>query len=225
MSLGILHTLLQGLIDVWRNGTLIRSQQSITAALSQTVLITDNRALHNLHIAIDVLHELLDDSNLLPILLTEISTGWSNDIEKTAHYLTYTIEMTRTLGTLHHGRNRWKLEVACIRCRIHFLHRWCKHIVSTTSLQELAVSIEGTRIAIQVTLIIKLCRIQEHRNYSHAIFLYTALNKRGVTLMQRTHSWHKADFLSLLTTHEEFVLEVNNLIEYFHRHNLFSGAK
>jgi hypothetical protein len=43
--------------------------------------------------------------------------------------------------------------------------------------------------------------------------------------MQRTHSWHKADFLSLLTTHEEFVLEVNNLIEYFHRHNLFSGAK
>ena len=46
-----------------------------------------------------------------------------------------------------------------------------------------------------------------------------------MALMQRTHSWHKADFLSLLTTHEEFVLEVNNLIEYFHRHNLFSGAK
>ena len=95
-------------------------------------------------------------------------------------------------------------------------HGWSKHIVSPTSLQELAVSIEGTRIAIQVTLIIKLCRIQEHRNHSHAIFLYTALNKRGVTLMQRTHSWHKADFLSLLATIEKFVLEVNNLIDYFH---------
>ncbi len=52
MSLGILHTLLQSLIDVWCNGTLIRSQQSITAALSHTILITDNRTLNNLHIAV-----------------------------------------------------------------------------------------------------------------------------------------------------------------------------
>ena len=216
MILGKLYTRLQSLVDIRCDGTLISREQCVTATLSQTILITDDRTLHNLHIAVDILHELLDDSNLLPILLTEISTGRTNDKEQATYHLAYTIEVTRTLGTLHHGTYRRELEVAGIRCRIHLLYRRSKHIVSTTSLEELAVSIECTWITLQVTLVIKLSRIQENGNYRNTVFLNTALNQRGMTLMKRAHSWHEADFLSLLATIEKFVLEVNNLIDYFH---------
>ena len=216
MILGKLYARLQSLVDIRCDGTLISREQCIAAALSQTILITDDRTLHNLHITVDVLHELLDDSNLLPVFLTEISTVRMNDKEQATNYLAYTIEVARTLGTLHHGTYRRELEVAGIRCRIHLLYRRSKHIVSATSLKELAVSIECTWITLQVTLVIKLSRIQENGNYRNTVFLNTALYQRGMTLMKRTHSWHKADFLSLLATIEKFVLEVNNLIDYFH---------
>ena len=133
--------------------------------------------------------------------------------------------MAWTLGTLHHGRNRRKLEVAGIRCGIHLLYRRSKNIVSTTSLDELAVGIKSARITFQITLVIKLSRIQENRHHSNTVFLYTALHQRGMTLMKSAHSWHEADFLSLLATIEEFVLEVNNLIDYFHLLNSVSGCK
>ena len=62
----------------------------------------------------------------------------------------------------------------------------------------------------------KLSRVQENRDYCHAILIHTTLDERGVTLMKRSHSWYKTDFLTLLANCEEFILEVNNLIEYFH---------
>ena len=102
MGLGIVQASLQGLVDVRSDGTLIRSQQSIAAALCQTILIAHDRTLHNLHVAANILHELLDDSNLLPILFAEISTCRTNNIEKTAHHLANTIEVAWALGTLHH---------------------------------------------------------------------------------------------------------------------------
>ena len=83
--------------------TLVGSKQSIARTLCQAISLAHCVALYNLQLQSEIAHQSLDNSYLLPVLLTEISTGWSNDIEKTAHYLTYTIEMTRALGTLHHG--------------------------------------------------------------------------------------------------------------------------
>ena len=162
MSLCKFNTRLEGLEDRRSNSTLISREQGISTTLGKTILITNDRTLYDFDITTDVLDELLDDRNLLPILLTEISTSRTNDIEQTANYLAYTIEMSRTLSALHDGRNRWKLKMALIRNWIHFLNRWSKYIISATSLKKLAVSIECTRIAIQVTLIIKLSRIQEN---------------------------------------------------------------
>ena len=50
MSLRILHTLSfkGGFYDVWRNGTLVRSQQSITAALAEPSSSRTIGALHDL---------------------------------------------------------------------------------------------------------------------------------------------------------------------------------
>lgn len=113
MILGKLYARLQSLVDIRRDGTLISREQCIAAALSQAILITDDRTLHNLHITVEVLHELLDDSNLLPILLTEISTGRTNDKEQATNYLAYTIEVARRLApsitVLTGGNSKWRV--------------------------------------------------------------------------------------------------------------------
>ena len=122
MSLCELNTRLESLEDRRSNSTLISREQGISTTLRKTILITNDRTLYDFDITTDVLDELLDDCNLLPILLTEISTSRTNDIEQTANYLAYAIEMSRTLSALHDGRNRWKLKMALIRDWIHFLN-------------------------------------------------------------------------------------------------------
>ena len=135
MCAGIVDTLFQRFIDGRGNGSLVGRKQSVAAALGKAISIAHNGALHNLHIHADIFHQLLDNSNLLPVFLTEVSTVGADNVEQTAHNLTNTIEMARALSTFHHRADWGELKLACIGRRIHLFYRWSQHIVGTHRLE------------------------------------------------------------------------------------------
>ena len=102
MRLGIVEARLQSLIDARCNGTLVGREQRVAAAACQSVVVAHDGTLHNLHGQTEMPYHRLHDSNLLPVLLTEIGAVGAHNIKKTAHHLAYAIEMTGPVGSLHH---------------------------------------------------------------------------------------------------------------------------
>lgn len=105
VCLGVFNALFQRTIDMWRDGALLRCEKGVARALGEAVGVTDDRALHDVHelIIADIVHQTLHHSDLLPVLLTEISAVRLDDKEQTAHDLAYAIEMARALGSFHDG--------------------------------------------------------------------------------------------------------------------------
>ena len=216
MGFGILQAVFQRLINCWCDSAFILGQQRVTATTSQSVCITNNIALDNLDRQLQMTNHRLYNSYLLPVFLTKISTIGLYDIEQAADYLTHAIKVTWTMSTLHHSRDGGILKLTGIRRRIHLFNAGCQNIVSTTLLQQFAVSIQCAGIVLQIVFVVKLCRIDKYRHHCYPIFLHTATHQRGVSFMQCSHRRYKTYFFSLLAIFKQLVLKVNNLIKYFH---------
>ena len=99
-----------------------------------------------------MLHHSLDDGNLLPVFLAEISLVWAYDIEQSAYHLAHSIEMPRTMSTLHDSRDGRIFKLSVVGSGVHLLNGRGKDIVGTTLVQQATISIEGAGIVLKMRI-------------------------------------------------------------------------
>ena len=225
MRLGIAYTFAQYLINCRRNGALFLRQQTVAAAFGQAVGVTDNRTFDYLHIAIDIFRKLLDNGNLLPILLSEISAVRSDNIKQTTHNLTHSVEMAGAACPFHDHRHGRKLKMAGVGTGIYILDGRSKYVICAASLDQTAIGLKRPWVTVEIALVIKLSRVQENRNHRYIIFSDTLRYQRGMPLMQRSHRWHQTNLLALFSRKEKRILQINNLIKDFHFLSPIGAAK
>ena len=109
-----------------------------------------------------MLHHGLDDSNLLPVLLAEISLVWAYDIEKATYHLAHSVEMPWTMSTLHDSGDGRIFKLAVVGSGVHLLDGRGKDIVGTTLVQQATIGIEGAGIVLKVVLVVELGGVDKH---------------------------------------------------------------
>lgn len=208
--------LIEDAVNVGSRLALFRGEKSVATAHRQSVALADNGAGNNLQLEAEVVSHATDNGNLLVVLLSEIRTVGFHVGEKLAYNLTDTVEVPRTHGTLHDCVGGRIAELACVRFRINLLHTGCKGDVCPTFLEQTAVCLKRTRVALQVFRVVKLGWIEENADHCDIILLYTSADQRGMSFMQGTHCGYETYAVSLTAMLSQTFAELTNSAYYFH---------
>ena len=171
MRLGLNKTPLQYIEDVGRQDTFLGCEPLVARTHRQSACFSHDGTFDNLNLRPHIPHQLLDDSNLLPVFLAKISSVGLDNSEEPTQNLADSVEMPGSSLALHHRRCRWEGKLPCVGLRINLGDGRGKDVVGSQAFEQSAIGLKRLGIVLQIALIVKLIGVEKYTDNGCSILL------------------------------------------------------